>query len=271
MFYQAKNKSVKIGNTTMHYAQFGNGEKSLIMIPGLGDGLRTDKKYALFYAMLYSKFAKEYTVYVFSQKTEMPERYSTRKMARDMKEAMEILEIEKADIIGVSLGGMIAQQLAAEYPEVVGKLVLVVTAPRKNQYTQGCISGWIEMAKRGDYHKLMVDTMKKMYTKEYLEKNKWMVKVVSKIGKPKSYERFITMGYACLCHDAYEKIEKIQAETLVIGGELDRTLGSRGSRELAEKIPNCTLKMYPQYGHALYDEAKDFNRIVLEFLQKETH
>ena len=42
MLYNAKNKSVKIGNTSMNYAEFGNGEKSLIMIPGLGDGLRTD-------------------------------------------------------------------------------------------------------------------------------------------------------------------------------------------------------------------------------------
>ena len=267
MLYQAKNKSVKVGNTSMNYAQFGSGEKSLIMIPGLGDGLRADKKYALFYAMLYGKFAKAYTVYVFSQKTEMPERYSTRKMARDMKEAMDILGIEKADVIGVSLGGMIAQQLAVDFPEKIEKLVLVVSAPRKNQYTQGCISGWIEMAKRGDYHKLMVDTLKKMYTREYLEKNRWMMKAATKIGKPKSYDRFITMAYACLYHDAYERIEKIQADTLVIGGELDRTLGARGSKELAEKIPNCTLKMYPQYGHALYDEAKDFNQTVLDFLQ----
>ena len=157
MLYQAKNKSVKVGNTSMNYAQFGIGEKSLIMIPGLGDGLRADKKLALFYAMLYGKFAKEYTVYVFSQKTEMPERYSTRKMARDMKEAMDILGIEKADVIGVSLGGMIAQQLAVDFPEKIEKLVLVVSAPRKNQYTQGCISGWIEMAKRGDYEMLSID------------------------------------------------------------------------------------------------------------------
>jgi hypothetical protein len=39
--------------------------------------------------------------------------------------------------------------------------------------------------------------------------------------------------------------------------------------ELAEKIPNCQLKMYPEYGHALYDEAKDFISVVLEFLQQE--
>ena len=268
MLYNAKNKSVKIGNTSMNYAEFGNGDKNLIMIPGLGDGLRTEAKLVHMFALLYGKFAKEYTVYVFSQKNVMPERYSTRKMAKDMKEAMNILSIDKADVIGVSMGGMIAQHLAADYPEMVEKLVLVVSASRKNQYSQSSISGWIEMAKRGDYHKLMIDTLKKMYTKEYIDKHRWMMGVAGKIGKPKSYERFITMGYACLYHDAYEKLGKIQAETFVIGGALDRTLGGKASEELAEKIPNAELKIYPQYGHALYDEAKDFNQVVLDFLKK---
>lgn len=268
MLYHAKNCKVQVGNTFMNYAVFGSGKKNLIMIPGLGDGLRTDAKLAAFYAVLYGKFAKDYTVYVFSQKTVMPEKYSTRKMAKDMKDAMSILNIEKADVIGVSLGGMIAQHLAADYPEVVQKLVLVVTAPRKNQYTQSAVSGWIEMAKRGDYHKLMIDTLKKMYTKEYIEKNRWLMSIAGKVGKPKSYERFITMGYACLYHDAYEKLANIQADTFVIGGALDRTLGGKASVELAEKIPNAELKIYSEYGHALYDEAKDFNQMVLDFLQK---
>lgn len=48
MIYQAKNKSVRVGNTYMNYAEFGEGDKKLIMIPGLGDGLRTDSKLALF-------------------------------------------------------------------------------------------------------------------------------------------------------------------------------------------------------------------------------
>lgn len=267
MLYHAKNCKVEIGNTSMNYAVFGSGKKNLVMIPGLGDGLRTGAKLADFYAVLYRKFAKEYTVYVFSQKNVMPEKYSTRKMAKDMREAMGILNIEKADVIGVSLGGMIAQHLAADYPEVVEKLVLAVTAARKSQYTQSAISGWIEMAKRGDYRKLMVDSLKKMYTKEYIEKNRWMISAAGKVGKPKSFERFITMGYACLYHDSYEKLDKIQAETFVIGGALDRTLGGKASVELAEKIPNAKLKIYEQYGHALYDEAKDFNQLVFDFLQ----
>lgn len=267
MLYNAKSRVVKIGNNSMNYVTFGNGEKNLIMIPGVGDGLRNSKGMAIPFALLYGKFAKDYKVYVFSQRNEMPDRYSTRKMAKDVKAAMSQLGIEKADVIGVSLGGMIAQHLAADYPQSVEKLVLVVSAARKSQYTQATLSGWIEMAKRDDYRRLMVDNLKKMYTKEYLQKNKWMMKVAGKFGRPKSYEKFIIMANACIHHDAYDKLEKIQAKTFVIGGELDKTLGAKGSYELAERIQDSILKMYPQYGHALYEEAKDFNQTVLDFLQ----
>ena len=268
MIYHAKDRVVKVGNHSMNYAQFGTGEKNLLMIPGLGDGLRSGKKTAMFYAALYGKFAKDYTVYVFSQINEMPERYSTKKMARDLYEAMNVLGIEKADVIGVSLGGMISQHLAADYPEKVEKLVLVVTSARKNQYIQAGISSWIEMAKREDYHRLMMDNLKRMYTKTYIEKNRWMLPLIGKIGKPKSFDKFIIMANACIHHDAYEKLSNIQAETLVIGGEKDRTVGAKPSREIAEKIPNAKLIMYPEYGHGLYDEAKNFKKVVLTFLQE---
>ena len=75
------------------------------------------------------------------------------------------------------------------------------------------------------------------------------------------------MANACIHHNAYEKLQNIQAETLVIGGEKDRTVGAKASREIAEKIPNAKLIMYPEYGHALYDEAKDFKKTVLTFLE----
>ena len=55
---------------------------------------------------------------------------------------------------------------------------------------------------------------------------------------------------------------------MIIGGALDRIVGAKASKELAALIPNAELKIYEQYGHALYDEAKDFNQTVLEFLKE---
>ena len=53
---------------------------------------------------------------------------------------------------------------------------------------------------------------------------------------------------------------------MIIGGEQDHALGAEASREMAAAIPGAQLKMYPEWGHGLYEEAGDFNRIVLDFL-----
>lgn len=73
---------------------------------------------------------------------------------------------------------------------------------------------------------------------------------------------------ACLCHDAYAHLGEIQAPTLVIGGEKDQCLGSEASGEIAAAIPGAQLIMYDQWGHGLYEEAKDFNQVVMGFLSR---
>ena len=96
------------------YIRFGTGSNNLIMLPGLGDGLRTMKGMALPMALYYHRLGKEYTVYMFSRKSKLAEGYTTRDMARDLKDAMEELGIGTAYVVGVSMGGMIAQHLAAD-------------------------------------------------------------------------------------------------------------------------------------------------------------
>lgn len=98
MYYHAHNRSVCIGNSEMNYISFGNGSKNLILLPGLGDGLSTVKG-----------------------------------MAKDQAEAMTALGISKADILGISQGGMIAQYLAVDNPGFVGKLILAVTSAKPNE------------------------------------------------------------------------------------------------------------------------------------------
>ena len=103
MLYNAKNGTLKIGGTTMDYIRFGTGTRILVMLPGLGDGLRSMKGTALPMAFMYRIFAKDFTVYAFGRKNVLPEGYTTRDMARDQAEAMEQLGIEKlTDIIGAA-------------------------------------------------------------------------------------------------------------------------------------------------------------------------
>lgn len=266
--YNAKNGSIEIGCTEMDYIAFGSGRKNLIMIPGLGDGLHTVKGMAGIMAPMYKQFAKDYRVYLFSRKNKLEEGYSSEDMARDLKFAMDSLCISKADIMGVSQGGTVAQQLAAGYPEAVGKLVLVVTYARQNKTVQQCVSKWIEMARANDYRSLFIDTAEKSYTEEKLKKYRPLYPLLCKFGCPKSFERFIIMANACLTHDAYDKLCKITAPTLIIGGSCDKIVGSEAAAEMAAAISGSELYIYEGYGHGLYEEADDFNSRVLEFLNR---
>ena len=95
-----------------------------------------------------------------------------------------------------------------------------------------------------------------------------MIPAIGRLTKPASYDRFFVQANACLTHDAYESLNQIKTPTLVIGGEKDLSLGGDASKEIAAKIPSAELQMYAQWGHGLYEEAKDFNQVVLDFLHR---
>lgn len=268
MIYQAKNDTVAVRNGEMDYIRFGTGARILIMLPGLGDGLRTVKGTAKPMAAMYRDFTRDFTVYAFSRVNNLPVGYTTRDMARDLAQAMEQLEIEKADILGVSMGGMIVQHFAADYPEKVNKLILTVTAAQPNPILTESIEEWIALARAGDHGAFMDSNLRRIYSETYYQKNKWMIPAVAKLTKPKSYDRFFIQAQACLTHDAADRLGAITVPTLVVGGGKDLALGGEASKELAAKIPEAALYMYEQWGHGLYEEEKDFNRLVLDYLMK---
>lgn len=261
-----KNGNVAVGNWNMDYVRFGRGKRVLILLPGLGDGLTTVKGTALPMALMYRIFAKDFTVYLFSRRNGLPEGHTTRDMARDQAEVMEKLGIEQANIVGVSMGGMIAQYLAIDHPEKVGKLVLTVTSARPNPLLEESVKEWISFAKKGDHAAFMDSNLRRIYSEGYYRKNKWLVPITGKLTKPKSYDRFFIQAQACLGHDAHELLTQIKSPVFVIGGGRDAALGAEASREIAGMIPGAKLRMYEQWGHGLYEEAKDFNQTVLDFL-----
>ena len=263
MLYGAFNGNI---NKT-DYIRFGTGPRVLVILPGLGDGLRTVRGTALPMAWMYRLFAREFTVYMFSRKSSLPQGHSTRDMARDLKETMDALGISKADVLGVSMGGMIAQWLAIDYPDMVNGLILAVTSPRPNDVLTASLEEWMAQAKNDDHMALMDSNLQKIYSDSYYRKSKPLLPLLSKITKPKSYDRFLIQAEACLHHDAFDSLPRITAPTLVIGGEKDLALGCEASREIAVQIPDAQLKLYPQWGHGLYEESPDFNQTVYNFLR----
>ncbi len=260
-----KNGCVSVGNTNMYYVSFGNGPGKLVVLPGLSDGLATVKGKAPVLSLPYRKFFREYTVYMFSRKNEMPEGYAMEDMADDQVLAMRSLGIERACLMGVSQGGMIAQCIAARHPDTVTKLILAVTAPNANGTVQAAVKGWIDMAKNGDHAALMADTAEKMYSEKYLQKNRKYFPLLARFTKPSGYERFMKNACAILNFDGRENLSRIICPTLIIAGSDDRTVGNDAALELNRGIAGSILYVYEGLGHGAFEEAKDFYDRVLSF------
>ena len=250
---------------TVDYIRFGNGPKTLVMIPGVGDGLKTVKGMALPFAFLYRSLAKDFTVYVFSRRRILASGMTTREMAEDLNSAMDILGLCSVALVGVSQGGMIAQWLAIDHPDKVGKLVLAVTMSRPNDTVQDVIAGWTRMSDRNDYKGIMMDTAERSYSAKRLKQSRLEYRLLGNIGKPKSLERFRIQAVSCLSHDTFDLLNHILCPTLVIGGKNDRIVTGYASAEMAERIPDCELYMYDGLGHGLYEEAPDFLTRVSDF------
>ena len=267
MLWNAKNGRVPLNGGTMSYVSFGSGPRTIVILPGLSDGLATVEGKALLLVGPYTPWLGDFTVMMFSRKEPLPEGYSIRDMARDQAEALKVLGIEKTSVLGVSEGGMIAQHLAIDHPDLVEKLVLAVTAPCVNEVIQSCVPGWIDMAMRGDHKALMIDTAERSYSPARLRKYRRMYPLLGRVGKPKTYDRFLINVRAILSFDARDELPKVSCPTLILGGAEDRIVGPEASRTLQEGIPGSTLFMYPGLGHAAYEEAKDFYERVFDFIK----
>ena len=263
VFWKLKESSVSVGQSRVDYAVFGKGDKPMVIIPGLT--LRDVKGAGAGLAMMYRTFAKDYRVYVIDKKRDILEGCTVADLAADTAMAMHALGIENASVIGVSLGGMIAAELAIEYPEAVGALVLGVTAARTNDTMRAVVGRWIELAEGGDFGSIVGDMMTVMYSKAYVKKYRWLFPILARIAKPKNEERFISLAKACLTCTAYDRLDGIRVPTLVLGGEDDMIVGAEASHEIAERL-SCEIHMYEGLGHSAYEEAKDFNLRIKKFL-----
>ena len=264
MPFHAKEFTVSIHGSQCDCIQFGKGPKTMIMLQGLNT--RGIKGASLSLALMYRIFAKEYTVYLFDRRENLPENVTVRELAADMAAVMDQLCLSKADILGVSQGGMIAQYLAMDRPDLVNKMVLAVTLSRNNPTVEAVLEHWISMTEQGAWSDLVEDMAVKMYSAAYVRRYRPFMKLLTLLQTPKDVPRFLTLTRACLTCDTYEQLDRIQCPVLVIGGRQDLLVTGEASVEMAEKL-GCQIYMYEDLGHAAYEEAKDFKQRVLEFFK----
>lgn len=267
MLWNARDGVVTLDDMTMPYAAFGRGPRTLVMLPGLSDGLATVRGKALLLASSYTDLLDDFTVYLFSRRDDLPRGHSIRDMADDQARAMEALGLSAAGVLGVSQGGMIAQYLATDHPGLVSGLVLAVTAPYANDLACENVRRWKDMANRGDHRAFMVDTAEKSYSARRLSSYRLAYPVLRLVGRPRDgYRRFLANAEAILHFDARDVLGGISCPTLVIGGADDHIVGAEASRKLHEGIRESQLHLYEGLGHAAYEEAPDFNDRIRAFL-----
>ena len=251
------------GDKQMDYITFGRGSRYLVMIQGLNtNGIRGA---GAGLAWMYRAFAKEFTVYFFDRPVELPENITVRELAQDVALAMDAVGIRRAHVLGVSQGGMIAQYLAIDRPDLVDRLILAVTASRSLDSVTQAVETWIRLTEQGRIRALVEDMAERLYSADLQRKYRPFLPLLTLLQKPKDPRRFITLAGACLTCSSYEELEKITCPVFVIGAQEDRIVGSEASREIAEKL-GCRLHLYEHMAHALWEEAGDFNKLVLDFL-----
>lgn len=259
----AREGSVEIGGSRMDYAVFGSGRRNLLLIPGLS--LRPVRGAAIPLAHMYRLFARDYRVWVFDRKADIPENCDIHMLSEDLARAAALVGIDEADAIGVSQGGMIAQRLAIDHPALIRRLVLAVTLSRPNDTLRAVIDGWTRMAGTGNLEGIVRDMLERVYSPEYVRRWGRLFPLLVKTVKLNEPERFIRLARACLTADTYGELDRIHCPVLVLGGREDRVVTAEASEEIAARL-GCPIYMYEGLGHSAYEEAPDFNQRALAFL-----
>jgi len=263
-------KTIRTDGFSMDYCRFGRGEKTLVILPGLS--VESVMKYADAVAAAYAPLTDAFTVFLFDRRKELPEGYSIPDMARDTAAAMRALGLEQASLFGASQGGMIAAVLAAEEPDLAGRLILGSTSARITDERYSVIDRWIRLAKDGKAEELYLAFGEALYPQAVFEQSRDGLKESAKSVTKADLERFVILAEACKGFDMISRIPEIACPVLVIGSRDDRVLGPEGSEEIAEQLkgrPDCELYMYDGYGHAVYDLAPDYKERMLRFLLQE--
>lgn len=253
----------------MEYETMGSGDP-LLLINGLG----SDRSEWLFQL---PPFARLFRVVMFDNRGAggsgtPPGPYSTAQMADDAAALLGHLGIGRAHVLGVSLGGMIAQEFALRHPERMLRLVLACTAPGG----EGSVRPDPEILRAfvrspgGDPREEVLRTIPFLYTEAYRRARPEEIEafVRRRLGKPVPAEGHAAQLAAAVGHAAWDRLGTIRAPTLVIAGDGDRLVPPENSRRLAERIPGAKLVLLPGAPHRLFAEnAEVFNREVIAFLR----
>lgn len=261
-----------VNGINMYYEVHGQGEPFVLIMGSFGS-LEA-------WILQIGAFQERYKVIVFDNrgigKTDRsPEPYTIATMADDTVGLLDHLGIDKAHVLGMSLGGPVAQDIAINYPDRVKKLILVCSmaggeGARLHPDMLRAL-GMEDSSRRVDFRK--VDFLQIMKATVALAFNSRSLaeSLAAQAGtwfKQFDIDGFIRQWEAVTSYNALDRIHKIRARTLVITGTEDRLVDPHSSEITAALIPNSKLVKVEGGSHAFFMEMSDrFNREVLDFLK----
>ena len=277
----SKSGKVKVNDVNLYYELYGEGDP-LVLIAGTGISCAPWRVFQV------PEFSRRYQVLIYDHRglgrSDKPDvHYSTRLFAQDCAGLMDALGINKAHIMGHSMGGRVAQWIALDYPQKVRSLVLSSCGSGKyndklDDYPRGVpLEAALEMIEKG-YEKYQHDHWGPgfMFTDEFMKEHPEVVKkfqelIVEEVPPLKCYLRHVV---ARQCHETTDLVRKIEAPTLVIVGSKDTREGGTGnhvesSKALAEKISNSEFVLVEGGKHGYLREMPEKGHPpILDFLSR---
>lgn len=260
----------RVNGIDLNYIEAGAGDPLLLIMGFGGDHLA--------WAFQTPVFAQKYRVIAFDNRgagqSDVPDvPYTTRMMADDAVGLLDHLKIERAHVIGVSMGGMIAQEVALNHPRRVRSVQLHCTLARPDAYMHALIENWrVVRAKVTPAEWVRIVALWLFSPATYTERPE-LVEMIIQTGianpHPFTLTGFLRQGDAVRTHDTLERLGKLAAPALVSVADEDILVPPRFSRALAAAVPGATLKILERAGHCYFWERSDaFNATCLEFLER---
>lgn len=255
----------------MYYESKGAGEP-LILIPGFASGAWTWFKQT-------EDLSKDFQVITFDPRgigrskalDEDLQNLSIEIFIRDILQIMNDLKIEKANVLGASFGGFVAQEFALSFPEKIDKLILACTSAGGANHVKPDIE--ILRSFTPDQNLTVGERVRKFirpaFTNEFNAERADEVEKVCQMREQNSVDDSVYMAQlqVAFSFDTSEKLKEIKNETLVLTGDKDSVVPMDNSINLAEKIPNAKLEIIKNGSHMFFVEnAEEFNRSVKNFL-----
>ncbi|MFX1298240.1 MAG: alpha/beta fold hydrolase [Promethearchaeota archaeon] len=260
---------VKVNDINIYYEIHGEGFP-LVMIMGLSGNIYWWED------TLIEELSKNFKVVIFDNRgvgqTDKPAmNYSIKMFCDDTAGLMNELKIERAHVLGISMGGMIAQELVINYPEKVENLVLCSTHsgmffwPRLKLKLLKFLMRF-KIKTEEDLVDLSISTI---YTKEFIEENPDYIEEVTKrfFKTPTSIKNFNRQLKAILKHNTRKRLKTIDKNTLIMHGKKDALISYRHGLLLADIIPYAKLALFENTAHALFSqEPERVRNTLLKFL-----